>query len=89
MANKNGNTIRKKLYGATVQFDSAIDYGQVRAQQLAALTRVITGEEFFDCSESEQRNILFLVDDLATEMDALIKLAYDEGRELGEYAARN
>ena len=85
MASKNDNTIAK-LNGSDVRVRSAIDYGQCRAQHLAALARMVAGDEFQALPVTEQRHLLYLVDDLASEREALLCMVYDEGREMGEYA---
>lgn len=80
MATQNGNTITKSN-GTNVTVSSAIDYGQCRAQHLASLARVITDEEFHHYSVSEQRALLFLVEDIASEMEALMLMVYEEGKD--------
>lgn len=88
MANKNTNTSRgsyKIDNGATVSIEAgnATGYAGMRAAQLSALTAVMVCDDFQRYNDSIQNNVIWLVSNIAQELENLITIVHQQGIELG------
>lgn len=85
MATQNAITL-SGAFGLTVTVEDGqgiVSYAQMRADQLDALTAILATSELDSYHESVQRDVLWLISTLATEVKELMPIVYERGQQRG------
>lgn len=85
MANKNNNTCEltytiEGLATIALKTGDVVDYAQMRASQLSALTSLLCCDDFQNYNNSIQNNVLLLVCGMASEVEKLISMLHRDVR---------